>query len=834
MGRHRMMTPARLMQRHCGAIDTSIPERPQAGPSQAPNRRRDAIGPKTLGYARNVPGASLHTGGTPQLITVAEAAELLSVNHATIRGWIERDQIPYIQLRGADRASYRIPLNGLLSVLSGSPDLVDELRHTAAADVGEAAERRREARQPGRLRRPRCGCSLSTRHCSSRPSSARPAVLANFSSSSPTVATRTSLGSTAAASGSRGRLGSRTGGPSYDELVATAEDRVALMEQRLPDGGPDDLGLVVWPRMLDELDRIEGGLRDDVPSLQRGSLRRLVLIHAAIVLDRFDLASSRWELMQSRRRERHAPGVRAHLLDAAERAEAREVITDDPALTVEAEEIAHYENFVTGRSVDAMRLDLFAERVSPAGDSNSTRSTDRRCSTCCVSHVHAAGSPMAAVSIPEDEVTWTECAMPDCQGAVAHNGLCLRHLHHADEGAFARIVSGEDAIDGRGVVFTRALIEALIAMARRDGDLAVLPAVSFDWSRFPSGTSFIGVAFDGDAVFVGAAFAGDTWITQAVFRGTASFRRASFWSTSFETVEFRRGFLFDEAKVEQRLAFVGTTFGGLASFRRSQLSGVSVSGVECRRDAIFDGAILGEAQLGPLLARGTFSLDDATLTGPAVLDARARVLRCERTRFQGIAIIEARWAEVVLDHASFEKPSVITTAEPVPELDETALTRRCWADDASDEFQRTERARVVSMRRANVEHLTLAKVDLRACRFFGAHNLHALSVESADSFALAPPRFGRTRRRAIAEEHEFRARAAGSNPKGWFAGPTWGSAHAGKADRPSALQIANGGPRPSGGALAARRAGQPIRFANERRPSPPCRTCCSASAAVPR
>jgi hypothetical protein len=134
---------------------------------------------------------------------------------------------------------------------------------------------------------------------------------------------------------------------------------------------------------------------------------------------------------------------------------------------------------------------------------------------------------------------------------------------------------------------------------------------------------------------------------------------------------------------------------------------------------------------------------------------------------------------------------VITTALPVHELDEQALQRRCWADDAADEFQRADRARVVSLRRANVEHLTLAKVDLRACRFFGAHNLHALSVESADSFALSPARFGRARRQAIAEEHEFRAGAGGSRAKSWFAGPTRGSVHAGADDRPSAFQIAS-------------------------------------------
>jgi hypothetical protein len=140
------------------------------------------------------------------------------------------------------------------------------------------------------------------------------------------------------------------------------------MDERLPVGAPDDLGLVVSPRMLDELDRIEVGLRDAAPSLQPGSLRRLVLVHAAILLDRFEPTSSRWVLLNSGRREREGPGPREHLLDAAERAEAQEVITNDPALVSEGDEIAHYENYATGRSVLAMRLDVFvARRLSRSG-----------------------------------------------------------------------------------------------------------------------------------------------------------------------------------------------------------------------------------------------------------------------------------------------------------------------------------------------------------------------------------------------------------------------------------------------------------------------------------
>jgi excisionase family DNA binding protein len=87
-------------------------------------------------YPARVTSASFHTGGTPQLVTVAEAATLLGVSTPTIRNWIERGQVPYIRLPGST-ATYRIPLHGLLSTLSGSYDLAGELDRAASADVSD-------------------------------------------------------------------------------------------------------------------------------------------------------------------------------------------------------------------------------------------------------------------------------------------------------------------------------------------------------------------------------------------------------------------------------------------------------------------------------------------------------------------------------------------------------------------------------------------------------------------------------------------------------------------------------------------------------------------------
>jgi excisionase family DNA binding protein len=68
-----------------------------------------------------------------QLITVAEAAQLLSVSTRTVHAWIEKEAIPYIRLPSTGgKPSYRIPLRGLLESLSGTYDLAAEIERGAA------------------------------------------------------------------------------------------------------------------------------------------------------------------------------------------------------------------------------------------------------------------------------------------------------------------------------------------------------------------------------------------------------------------------------------------------------------------------------------------------------------------------------------------------------------------------------------------------------------------------------------------------------------------------------------------------------------------------------
>ena len=64
--------------------------------------------------------------------------------------------------------------------------------------------------------------------------------------------------------------------------------------------------------------------------------------------------------------------------------------------------------------------------------------------------------------------------------------------------------------------------------------------------------------------------------------------------------------------------------------------------------------------------------------------------------------------------------------------------------------------------------LRLADVDLRACRFAGAHNLDRLRIEGAPLFARTAG-WWRARRKTLAEEQHWRAARPGRwRPAGWY------------------------------------------------------------------
>lgn len=66
----------------------------------------------------------------PLLLTTKDTAKMLSVSSQTVLNWIEREEIPFVQLPGGGgrkRREFRIPLRGLLESLSGNYNLGKDL-----------------------------------------------------------------------------------------------------------------------------------------------------------------------------------------------------------------------------------------------------------------------------------------------------------------------------------------------------------------------------------------------------------------------------------------------------------------------------------------------------------------------------------------------------------------------------------------------------------------------------------------------------------------------------------------------------------------------------------
>ena len=159
--------------------------------------------------------------------------------------------------------------------------------------------------------------------------------------------------------------------------------------------------------------------------------------------------------------------------------------------------------------------------------------------------------------------------------------------------------------------------------------------------------------------------------------------------------------------------------------------------------------------MGSVVAAGTLSFDRTAFDEEVRLDAATAQLSCRGARFGGRADLNVRWAEVALDEATFVQRSRLAGVEPFPNIDDSPA-QVCRVDERRLDAQ--PQPRLLSVRQANVENLALGNIDLRACRFFGAHGLDQLRIEADCGFAEPPPRRRYTRRRTLAEEHHWHAR----------------------------------------------------------------------------
>jgi uncharacterized protein YjbI with pentapeptide repeats len=360
--------------------------------------------------------------------------------------------------------------------------------------------------------------------------------------------------------------------------------------------------------------------------------------------------------------------------------------------------------------------------------------------------------------------------------------MCLAHASDRDRDSALSVINKSGIVDGRGVRFTNALLEQILAAApRADNGKAAFKASMFDWATFTGDARFEGATFIGDARFyeatfssnarfAGATFRGNAWFEGVTFRGDAWFEGATFTgeTASFGEATFNSDAMFRGATFKRSTWFEAATFVGDARFDWVAFHGPAEFGrtrFEQARD------------IGPLLAYRGLVLDDAEFAKRVQIEVSASGVCCRRARFPSGVQFRLRWARVVLDDADLPAPSLLSG---IPRLTGDGLAAqenriaRAWRRRLCEEI--FEQPQLVSLRRANVAGLGLSNVAVSDCRFTGAHNLDMLRLESDVSFATTPiPFFGLGRRtwhgrQVIAEERAWRA--GRRHPWGWTA-PPW-------------------------------------------------------------
>ena len=353
------------------------------------------------------------------------------------------------------------------------------------------------------------------------------------------------------------------------------------------------------------------------------------------------------------------------------------------------------------------------------------------------------GATFVAVEAPSAQVL-VSFAGADFQAEATFTGACFEGHVDFQAARFAKDAAFDNVTFGGGATDAR----------QPDSDWRFRGA-SFDKASFGAWATFSGATFAVTANFSRASFAGVASFHAGRFRQPALFSDACFRDlASFEDAVFDRGAEFGSASFEGSARFTGCSFVG-ASFTEAEFA----SRVDLSSDFLGDTSLrrarFASAQpIGELVVRGMLDLEGAVFEAPARVRVRARELGLVGVVLEAGGEIVVWWADITLDQARFEKPSLLTAR----------------IDDAPDWLERAAAGprplpRVVSLRGTRCSGLTIDGMDLSPCRFRGAHNLDALRLESV-RFALPPDTRRWTRRRTIAEEHHWRRTRKRSD--GWF------------------------------------------------------------------
>jgi hypothetical protein len=387
---------------------------------------------------------------------------------------------------------------------------------------------------------------------------------------------------------------------------------------------------------------------------------------------------------------------------------------------------------------------------------------------------------------------WSPCA--DCSGVRVQGEHCLAHLTEAEWNAELERLGRGEALDARGVSLDGsrlfALLEALkdpesertrlhgadLSHATLAGEpfFAAVDFSSkayFDETMFSDGIDFVDVTFEDGASFAGATCQGFFQISRSSFGGELYFVSTAFTAgiSIYET-------FFAPSLIEDREILV--TIDGRLWLSAAQCHGdVSISHASFTQILLDSTVFEGQVRLGPTKVDYKVEVADCRFEDDVELDLATPRMSCSRTHFRGRAGIDITCPELVIESSVFYGGARVRGAGPYVEWpdDPTIFARDSWPADVEvtmggSVFVLTRPARLLSLKRSSVEDLSLANLDLRACRFADAYGLEKLRLEADCDFAPPPAWRWHTPRRTLAEEHASRALGRGSerSPPRWL------------------------------------------------------------------
>jgi hypothetical protein len=289
--------------------------------------------------------------------------------------------------------------------------------------------------------------------------------------------------------------------------------------------------------------------------------------------------------------------------------------------------------------------------------------------------------------------------------------------------------------------------------------------VDFTGATFTKNANFWGATFIENADFTGATFTKNADFTGAAFTENAGFRGATFTKNAgFQGATFTKGASFDGATFIENADFTDATFIANADF----------TGATFTKNADFTGAKFPEGgRLGPLTA-DRLDLGSAQFGVAVVIEADAGEVSCLRARFSGGVELRVRNGIVDLAEVLFGAASSLATSatefavfEAAGLEDNVARTKgRHAAEWHTKNYSLDHRPVLTSLRGTDVSELALTDVDLRWCRFAGAHHLDKLRIEGDSHFPRLSAARWRSSRQILFEEHGWAARRKPTS--GWL------------------------------------------------------------------